>query len=266
MTPDAVFEAAADAVVNGDEAALKALLQHAPDLVHARSPRHGATLLHYLSANGVEDERQKTPANAEAVAAILLRGGADPDATAAFYGGPAATLGLLVSSVHPHKAGLQARLAHLLLNAGADGKGVLSTALAHGYIDTAEELAPRLTVETLPVAAGLGRVDVFDRLLPDASTDERHQSVVLAAMHGHVMILERLVAAGEDLNRFNPKGFHGHSTPLHQAVWKGHEDAVRWLVEHGARTDIADTMHGGAALGWARHEGHTAIATYLESL
>ncbi len=85
-------------------------------------------------------------------------------------------------------------------------------------------------------------------------------------MHGHIAILERLVAAGEDLNRFNPKGFHGHSTPLHQAVCKGRKDIVRWLVEHGARTDIADTIHGGTAAGWARHEGHTAIAIYLESL
>jgi len=266
MTPDQAFEAAADAIVDGDEAALKALLVRYPDLARARSSRHGATLLHYVSANGVEDERQKTPANAEAIAGILLQAGADPNATADLYGGPAAPLGLLVSSVHPHRAGLQARLANLLLNAGADGKGVLSTALAHGYIDTAEELAPRLPVEALPVAAGLGQAERFDRLLPDASSEDRHQAVVLAAMHGHVPILERLVAAGEDLNRFNPKGFHGHSTPLHQAVWKGHADTVRWLVVHGARTDIADTVHGGTALDWARHEGHTGIASYLESL
>ncbi len=119
MTPDAAFEAAADAVVNGDEAALKALLAANPDLVRARSSRHGATLLHYISANGVEDERQITPANAEAVAQILLEAGADANATAQFYGGPATTLGLLVSSLHPHRAGLQARLANRLLDAGA---------------------------------------------------------------------------------------------------------------------------------------------------
>jgi hypothetical protein len=40
-------------------------------------------------------------------------------------------------------------------------------------------------------------------------------------------------------------------------------DTVRWLVEHGARTDIADTVYGGTALGWAQHEGQVAIADYL---
>ena len=38
-------------------------------------------------------------------AAIAFEAGADPNATAEFYGGPASTLGLLVSSVHPHNAG-----------------------------------------------------------------------------------------------------------------------------------------------------------------
>jgi len=266
MTPDAAFEAAADAIVDGDETALKALLTRYPELVRARSSRHGATLLHYVSANGVEDERQRTPANVETIARLLLDAGAAPDATAHFYGGPAATLGLLVSSVHPHKAGLQARLANQLLDAGARGEGAILTALAHGYGDTAEDLAGRLPVESLPAAAGLGRTDIFDRLLPGATSQARHQAVAVAAQHGRIDILERLIAAGEDLNRFNPEGFHSHSTPLHQAVAQGRLDTVRWLVGHGARTDIADTLHGGTPLGWARHEGHTAVASYLESL
>lgn len=266
MTPDGAFEAAADAVVDGDEATLKTLLAQYPDLVGARSGRHGATLLHYVSANGVEAERQRTPANAVAVAHLLLQAGADPNATAIFYGGPAATLGLLVSSIHPHRAGLQAELANLLLDAGADDEGALLTALAHGYGDTAGNLARRLPVDTLPIAAGLGRLDVFDALSLKASAEARHQALALAATHGRIPVLDRLVTAGEDLNRLNPMGFHGHATPLHLAVWKGHEDAVRWLVAHGARTDVADAIHGGTPLGWARHEGHAAIARYLESL
>ena len=266
MTPDAAFEAAADAVIDGDETALKALLAQYPDLIHARSSRHGATLLHYISANGVETERQKTPANAVTIARALLEAGADPNAAAQFYGAPMATLGLLVSSVHPHQAGLQARLANLLLDAGAEDHATLLTALAHGYGDTAEDLARRLPVDSLPVAAGLGRLDVFTALWPEASTEARHQAVTLAAMHGHMPILERLAAAGEDLDRLNPKGFHSHAAPLHVAVWKGQVATVRWLVEHGARIDIKDNLHGGTPLGWARHEGHAAIARYLESL
>src|ERR1700678_207145 len=48
------FEAAADAIVTGDAKALERLLREDPLLIHARSSReHGATLLHYVSANGV---------------------------------------------------------------------------------------------------------------------------------------------------------------------------------------------------------------------
>ena len=260
------FEAAVDAVVEGDEAALTALLTQYPDLVRARSARHGATLLHYISANGVEDERQKTPANAVAITRILLDAGAAPDAQADFYGGPATTLGLTLSSGHPFKAGLQADLAAVLLDAGADGNGALFTALAFGYGETAEVLSQRLPVDSLPVAAGLGRAEIFDSLWPAASPETRHAAVALAAMYGHIAILERLLAAGEDLNRFNPRGVNGHATPLHLAIWQGQEDTVRWLVEHGARTDIADTIHGGTALDWARHEGHAGIAQYLDAL
>ena len=56
------FEAAADAIVAGDLKTLKRLLEKEPKLIAKRSTReHRATLLHYVSANGVEGYRQKTP-------------------------------------------------------------------------------------------------------------------------------------------------------------------------------------------------------------
>ena len=59
------FELAVDAVIDGDEATLRDLLDLAPGLVRERSGAvHGATLLHYVAANGVEDHRQRTPPNA----------------------------------------------------------------------------------------------------------------------------------------------------------------------------------------------------------
>ncbi len=259
-----LFDAAADAVVTGDEAGLKALLAEHPALIRARSSVHGATLLHYVAANGVEDVRQKTPLNAPAILSLLLEAGADANATAEFYGRAASTLCLLVSSAHPHQAGLQAQLAEQLLDAGAHGEDALETALASGYSDTAQHLAKRLPVDSLPVAAGLGLTDRFEALLPQASAKDRHKAVALAAVHGHVAILERLT--DEDFDRFNPEGFHSHSTPLHQAALAGQMGVVRWLVEHGARTDIADAMFHGTALGWARHGGQDAVAAYLAAL
>jgi hypothetical protein len=174
------FEAAADAVVGGDLAALESLVSAQPELVRARSARvHRATLLHYTAANGVEDFRQQTPPNAVAVARFLLEAGSEVDALAETYGGGAAqtTLNLLVSSTHPAEAGLQSELAELLLDFGAAIDGVeddcspLMTALGFWYGDTAETLARRgARVDNVCAAAAVGREDLVRRLVVDATT------------------------------------------------------------------------------------------------
>ena len=128
------FEAAIEAVVDGDLPALEEALRHNPALVRARSSRlcffdppvmHRATLLHYVAANGVEQYRQKTPANAVEVARALLQAGAEPDAVADMYSAECTTMSMLVSSDHPAKAGLQVALVELLLDFGAaiEGRG-----------------------------------------------------------------------------------------------------------------------------------------------
>ena len=69
----AIFESAVDAIVGGDAATLARLLREHPHLVRERSARdHHATLLHYVSANGVEDFRQNTPKNIVEIARMLL--------------------------------------------------------------------------------------------------------------------------------------------------------------------------------------------------
>jgi len=89
------FESAADAIVDGHLTELKRLVREDRRLVRARSTReHSATLLHYVSANGVEGYRQKTPKNIVAIADVLLKAGAEVDAEADVYGGGATTLGL----------------------------------------------------------------------------------------------------------------------------------------------------------------------------
>jgi ankyrin repeat protein len=93
----------------------------------------------------------------------------------------------------------------------------------------------------------------------------RHIALALAAQHGHAEIVRLLLDAGEDPNRYNPDGFHSHSTPLHQAVWSNQANVVRLLVERGARLDIKDTVYGGTPLGWANHGGRTEIAEYLRA-
>jgi ankyrin repeat protein len=274
------FEAAVEAVISGDVTALQSILSADRELVHARStrishfdpPSHRATLLHYVAANGVEGYRQKTPKNAVDVAKTLLEAGAEVDALADMYGGQCTTMSLLVSSCHPAQAGVQVALVHTLLDFGAavEGRGAgrwvspLMTALAFGYLSAAEALVERgARVDDVAAAAGLGRVDDTARLLATADADSRHRALAFAAQHGHVDVVRLLLDAGEDPNRYNPAGTHAHSTPLHQAVWAGHDAVVRLLVERGARLDIKDTIYEGTPLGWAEYGRRTDIAAYL---
>lgn len=277
------FESAVEAVINGDAAMLRSLIRESPELIRTRSTRithfdppvHRATLLHYVAANGVEGYRQKTPANAVEIAKILVQAGAEVDALADMYGGQWAPLSLLVSSCHPANAGLQVALAETLLDAGAAIEGQpgpakwgspLMTALAFGYRETAEALARRgARVDNIAAAAGLGRLADARQWLGSADGESRHRALVLAAQHGHADIVQLLLDAGEDPDRFNPEGNHAHTTPLHQAALAGHAAVVRLLVERGARLDIQDKIYQSTPLGWARHACQTEIEEYLRT-
>jgi hypothetical protein len=274
------FEAAVEAVIDGDIPALRKLLQQDPDLVRRRSTRvthfdppvHGAMLLHYLGANGVEGYRQRSATNAAAVAKVLLEAGADPDALAALYGGQCTTMALLVSSTPPARAGVQVALVETLIDYGAsvtpkgEGQWVspVETALVFGQQDAARALVKRgAPVETLAAAAGLGDLDGVRRMLPNANDIDRQRALALAAQLGHGEVVRVLLDAGGDPNRFNPPGTHSHSPPIHQAVAAGHLDVVKLLVERGARLDIKDTIYQGTPLGWAQYCNQPHIAAFL---
>lgn len=276
------FEAAVECVVNGGLDGLRAHLQADPALVHARSTRvthfdppvHGAMLLHYVAANGVEGHRQRTPPNAVDVARVLLEAGAAPDALAHLYGGTCTTMSLLVSSDHPARAGVQAALVDVLVDHGASlepmGEGSwvspVLTALTFNFVDAAEALVRRgARVDTLAAAAGLNRLADLDRLLPTATADDRHRALALAAQLGRAEAVARLLDAGENPDRYNPKGGHAHATPLHHAALHGHLTTVRALVDRGARLDMRDTIYKATPLGWAEHEGKDEAAAVLRS-
>ncbi len=160
------FQKAAQAVVDGDVETLQVLVQQQPALVTERSPKHGATLLHYVGANGpIEDEMQKTPLNAVEIAKLLLDCGSEVDAT--IDDNPGSTpLVALVTSEFPAAAGLQAKLVELFVESGAAVDGVnvdgypLACAMCFQYPDAIRALLNcGARVDNLVAAASLGRLE-----------------------------------------------------------------------------------------------------------
>ncbi len=268
-SPISSFEAAADAIVAGDTETLARLLRENPELIRARSTReHRATLLHYVAANGVENYRQRTPKNAVKIAEILLEASAEVDADADVYGGGATTLGLVATSVHPFKAGVQNDLIDTLLKHGArldspDGAGnqhnLVTGCLANGRGEAAEHLASRGAPLDLRGAAGIGRLDVVKTYFNEdgslnAKATEAHMknAFVWACGYGRTQVVDFLLDRGIEVDaRFQSHG-HGH-TALHLAAYHAHDEIVRILTRRGASIDVTDETWGTTPLVWALH-------------
>lgn len=259
---DPVFRRAVDLLDAGDVEGLSAHLREHPNLVHERVVFEGGnyfqnpSLLEFVAENPIR--RGKLPANIVEVAKLILEAGATNDQMRLDE-----TLGLVCSGCVPRECGVQIPLINLLCDYGADpNRGMPS---AHGEFEAADALLRRGARFDLPVAAALGRVEDARLLMTSASPEDRHRALALSAQFGHTEIVHTLLDAGEDPNRYNPPGFHPHSTPLHQAALAGHEAAVRLLVERGARLDLKDTVWQGTPEGWASHGGKTRVADYLHA-
>jgi ankyrin repeat protein len=264
-TATAAFEAAADAIVRGDEQKLQELLRQRPELIHARSAReHNATLLHYVSANGVEGYRQKSPPNAARITELLLDAGADVEAEADMYGGSCTALGLVATSTPPKEASVQIPVMEVLLEHGAQiehpdlaGKGAdaIYACLANGCPEAARYLAERGGRVGLIGAAGIGRLDVVQQLVDIAEGPRREMALRYAAGYGQIEIATFLLDHGVNVDGHHTDG----QTALFYAILGDHVEVVRLLLERGARSDIM-TENGpvfGAALWRAGHGGNT---------
>jgi ankyrin repeat protein len=265
------FELAAGAVVNGDVATLKRLLRENPALIRERSTReHRATLLHYASANGVEDFRQRTPKNAAEVAKTLLRAGAEVEAVAECYGG-SKTLDLVATSIHPARAGVQIELLETLLDAGAaiegfPGKSVVNGCLANGRPEAAEFLAKSGARLDLEGAAGVGRLDLVmsffnedGSLKANASRAQMESGFLWACEFGRDKVIEFLLDKGVDVAT-EVRGMTG----LHLAIVGGHFGTVKLLLERKAPLELRNS-YGGTALGcamWAVNHSDPSDAVY----
>ena len=257
------FETAVDAIVRGDIDTLRRLLREYSGLVRERSSRaHDCTLLHYVSANGVEGYRQKTPPNIVAITRLLLDAGSDVNATAQCYGDDDTALGLTATSMHPHLAGVMIPLLETLVAAGADihhkdgGWTLVRACLANGQPEAARWLAAHGAEVDLSGAAGMGMLDVVrtfvardGTLLNGATRKQLEDAWESATWYGEVEVARYLMDAGIDTALAREDG----ATALHRAAYAGEPEMVELLLARGAPRDVKDKTHGTTPLVWAMH-------------
>jgi ankyrin repeat protein len=260
-SPVSEFEAAVDAIVSGDLATLRKLLRKNPGLVKDRSTRdHRSTLLHYVSANGVEDFRQKTPKNIVEITRLLLKAGANVNAESDAYGGRSTTLGLTATSCHPEAAGVQLPLMDVLIDHGAqidgpDGGSAVNGCLHNGRGEAAEYFASRGAQLDLEGAAGVGRLDVvqsfFDndgRLKSSATPQQMLDGFAWACEFGRTSVIDFLLQRGVPVDA---RLRHDGQIGLHWAAYGGHAGAVRLLLKRGSPINERDRSYDGTPLDWA---------------
>lgn len=192
-------------------------------------------------------------------------------------------MGLLVSSVHPWKAGVQAPLVDLLLDYGAKPDD-LGVALMFGYTRAAERLALRgARVDNIVFAAGLGQTELVRQMLATGAgfdnlprrtddragpfsfplprdADGRELALIAAAMHDRLGAARALLDAGvsPDAAPFC------RQTPLHFAAHLGCREVFYELLARGADRSLVDADRNETAAGWARWGGQHELAAELE--
>ncbi|MEM6794436.1 MAG: ankyrin repeat domain-containing protein [Acidobacteriota bacterium] len=269
------YDEARDLIESGDAEALGELLGELPMLTLMIEDGGENTLLHRAAAAGCEESVR-----------ILLEAGAVVDqqgkegGTALHW---AASLGatdvcrrLLEGGASPH-----------LEDGHGEGGTPLVLALFYGHAATASFLAQAARVPSnLRVAAGLGRLDLIDRLLaadgalqpgageargwyrphdefPARPTTDNPDEVLTEALcyacaNDRPEAVLALLVRGAD-----PSGKPHYATPLHHAVATGSQILVDLLLDHGADPTVTDDAYGSDAAGWAEWMGHDSLTRQL---
>ena len=288
-TLDALFRQAVSAMDAGDLTTLERMLVEHPRLVRERLGAPGPWLREkvggalegffqkpYLLWFVAEDpvRNGKLPANiaqiTRAIIGVARREGVENMQEQLDY-----ALRLVSWSWIARECGVQIELIDALADAGASLDGNPDNALVNGNFTAAEHLLERGATLTLATALCLEHWDDVTRLGPTASGREKQFGFVLAALRGKAEALRRMIALGIDVNSPS-EDLYAHGTPLHHAVCSGSLEAVRVLVDAGAKLGAKDTAENATPLGWAeyyqgeherdsRGKQYAEIAAYLRT-
>jgi Ankyrin repeats (3 copies) len=275
---DPLFRDAVEAIDSGNIALLKKLLADNPHLANKRLdvPTEGyfqhPYLVWFVADNPIRHER--LPANIAEITRLLIDA-VRQNANESFQEQIDYTLGLVATGRIPKESGVQIELIDLLIDEGAtpgNGHG----ALAHGNPKAAQRLIERGGQLTLTTAIGLDRKEDVERLLRQATAEEKQIALIAASFFGKPGMIQLLIDSGVNVNAYidRSSGFHSHATALHQAVYSTSLESVRILVKAGADLSLEDRIYQGTPLGWAQYlekeekdegakEKYSQIAKYL---
>lgn len=120
-------------------------------------------------------------------------------------------------------------------------------------------------------AAAAGTAGCVRLLIPAAVNCEDYVNTLthnsetplyFAAKYGHLRAVKWLIKAGADINRKT----NDLSCPLYAAVDGGHKDVIELLVRNGAEVNGTYSLSGWSCLHQAVYKGHIEIVRYLVSL
>jgi hypothetical protein len=265
LITDPLFRRAVELLDAGDEDGLRAHLKAHPEIARKRVNFEGwnyfrdPALLEFIAENPTRNG--SLPKNIAELARIILDAGGKDDRASLDD-----SLGLVASSNIARECGVQDALIDVLCDYGADPREAHYPAALYAEFDAVGALIRRGLPVDLLVATELNRIDDVRATVALADATTLQKALAMAAQWGYTDSLRMILDAGADPNQYAPVGGHSHATPLHQAALGGHLDAVRLLVERGARTDIRDIHHNDTPLGWARYGKHPDVVAYLEPI
>ncbi|KAJ7980867.1 E3 ubiquitin-protein ligase XB3-like [Quillaja saponaria] len=128
----------------------------------------------------------------------------------------------------------------------------LFTAVQYGDLETVQILSqrdPTLLHQTtaydrhsaLHIAAANGHIEILCMLLdrsvnPDVLNRQKQSPLMLAAMHGKISCVEKLLEAGANILKFDT--LHGR-TCLHYAAYYGHSDCLKAILSAAESSPVA---------------------------